>query len=421
MSGDRNRAGAVIRQVAGTADEVVGANGPDARLLIKNARVYGPDRVADPGWLLTEGRQIVGMGYGRPPRFDGDQSIRTVDAQGRHLLPGFIDLHVHGAVGHEVMDASADGLRAMAGCFAQHGVSGFLPTTWTASPDATQRALDTIAGVLGPVAKGASILGAHLEGPYLNVAKCGAQDPRYIRLADPAETDALLGRGFVHLLALAPEYAENLRLVDDCVRRGVAVSIAHTSATYEQVLEAVEHGASQMTHAFNAMTGFGHRDLGTAGAMLALPQLRAELIADTVHVHPAAMRVLVAAKGTADVILITDAIRAAGMPDGDYRIDSRTVTVRDGAVRLPDGTLAGSVLTMDVALRNIVAATGLPLRELWPLTSLNAARAIGVSARKGSLEVGKDADLVLLNDQFQVQLTVAEGTVVYEADGKRGR
>jgi N-acetylglucosamine-6-phosphate deacetylase len=152
-----------------------------------------------------------------------------------------------------------------------------------------------------------------------------------------------------------------------------------------------------------------------------LPQLRAELIADTVHVHPAAMRVLVAAKGTADVILITDAIRAAGMPDGDYRIDSRTVTVRDGAVRLPDGTLAGSVLTMDVALRNIVAATGLPLRELWPLTSLNAARAIGVSARKGSLEVGKDADLVLLNDQFQVQLTVAEGTVVYEADGKRGR
>lgn len=389
-----------------------------ARLLITNARVYGPDRVAEPGWLLTDGRQIVGMGHGRPPQFDDDRSTRTLNAKGHDLLPGFIDLHVHGAVGHEAMDASADGLRAMARCFAQHGVSGFLPTTWTASPEATQRALDTIAGVLGPVASGASILGAHLEGPYLNVARCGAQDPRYIRLADPVESTALLGRGFVRLLALAPEYAENLRLIDDCVRRGVTVSIAHTNATYEQVLEAVEHGASQMTHAFNAMTGFGHRDLGTAGAMLALPQLRAELIADTVHVHPAAMRVLVAAKGTAGVILITDAIRAAGMPDGDYRIDSRTVTVRDGAARLPDGTLAGSVLTMDVALRNIAAATGLPLRELWPLTSLNAARAIGVSARKGSLEVGKDADLVLLDDQFQVQLTVAEGRVVYDADSK---
>jgi N-acetylglucosamine-6-phosphate deacetylase len=393
-------------------------SGVGARLLISNARVYGPDRVSEPGWLLTEGPQILGMGHGRPPQFDDDQSTRTVDARGRHLLPGFIDLHVHGAVGHEAMDASADGLQAMARCFAQHGVSSFLPTTWTASPEATQRALDTIAGVLGPVARGATVLGAHLEGPYLNVAKCGAQDPRYIRLADPGESTALLGRGFVRLLALAPEYAENLRLIDDCVRRGVTVSIAHTNATYEQVLEAVEHGASQMTHAFNAMLGFGHRDLGTAGAMLALPQLRAELIADTIHVHPAAMRVLVAAKGTAGVILITDAMRAAGMPDGDYRIDSRTVTVRDGAARLPDGTLAGSVLTMDVALRNIAAATGLPLSELWPLTSLNAARAIGLSARKGSLEVGKDSDLVLLDDQFQVQLTVAEGIVVYDADSK---
>ncbi len=394
------------------------ADSTSRRLLVTNARVYGPDRVAEPGWLLAQGRQIVGLGYGRPPKFDDDRSTRTVDATGRHLLPGFIDLHVHGAVGHEAMDASADGLRAMARCFARHGVSGFLPTTWTASPEATQRALDTIAGALGPVAKGASILGAHLEGPYLNVAKCGAQDPRYIRRADPAETTALLDRGFIRLLALAPEFAENLRLIDDCVRRGVAVSIAHTSATYEQVLEAVEHGASQMTHAFNAMTGFGHRDLGTAGAMLALPQLRAELIADTIHVHPAAMRVLVAAKGTASVILITDAMRAAGMPDGDYRIDSRTVTVRDGAARLPDGTLAGSVLTMDVALRNIAAATGLPLSELWPLTSLNAARAIGLSARKGSLEVGKDADLVLLDDEFNVLLTVAEGTVVYDASSE---
>jgi N-acetylglucosamine-6-phosphate deacetylase len=394
------------------------ASDSKTRLLVENARVYGPDRVAEPGWLLTEGRQIIGMGHGRPPQFDGDQSTRTLDAHGRHLLPGFIDLHVHGAVGHEVMDASAEGLRAMARCFAQRGVSSFLPTTWTAPAEATLRALDTIASVRGAVAGGASILGAHLEGPYLNVAKCGAQDPRHIRRADPEETNTLLDRGIIRLLALAPEYAENLQLIDDCVRRGVTVSIAHTNATYEQVLEAVERGASQVTHAFNAMTGFGHRELGVAGAMLAVPQVRAELIADTVHVHPAAMKVLVAAKGTAGVILITDAIRAAGMPDGDYGIDSRTVTVRDGAVRLPDGTLAGSVLTMDVALRNIVAATGLPLHELWPLTSLNAARAIGLSAAKGSLEVGKDADLVLLDDRFHVQLTVAEGAVVYDANSK---
>lgn len=390
------------------------AMNPGPRLLIVNARVYGPDGVVDPGWLLTADGRIVGTGHGHPPRFGDGEAVRSLDAGRGHLLPGFIDLHVHGAVGHEVMDASPEGLRAMAHCFAQHGVSGFLPTTWTASPETTLRALDAIAGVKGTVAGGASILGAHLEGPYLNVAKCGAQDPRYIRLADPKETGTLLDRGIIRLVALAPEYAENLRFIDECVRQGVTVSLAHTGATYEQALEAVERGASQATHAFNAMTAFGHRELGVAGAMLALPQLRAELIADTVHVHPAAMRVLVAAKGAAGVILVTDAIRAAGMPDGDYHIDSRTVTVRDGAVRLPDGTLAGSVLTMDVALRNIAAATGVPLRELWPMTSLNAARAIGLSAAKGSLEVGKDADLVLLDDQFHVLLTMAQGAVVHD-------
>ncbi|MGI8914148.1 MAG: N-acetylglucosamine-6-phosphate deacetylase [Chloroflexota bacterium] len=386
-----------------------------AQLLITNARIYGPDRTADAGWLQTAGRRIVGIGYGRPPHSPAAESVRQIDAQQRHLLPGFIDLHVHGAVGHEVMDASVAGLQAMARCYARHGVSGFLPTTWTASPEATLRAIETIADARGPVAGGATILGAHLEGPYLNVAKCGAQDPRFVRRADPVESAQLLERGVIRLVALAPEFAENLRFIDDCISRGVTVSVAHTGATYEQVRCALEHGASQATHTFNAMTGFGHREPGVAGAVLALRHLRAELIADNVHVHPAVMRVLVAAKGTADVILITDAIRATGMLDGDYGIDSRTVTVRNGAVRLPDGTLAGSVLTMDVALRNIAAATGLPLRDLWPLTSLNAARAIGLSAAKGSLEVGKDADLVLLDDQFQVMLTVAEGAVVYEA------
>lgn len=387
---------------------------PTPRLLIHNARVYAPDLVASPGWLLTQGRSIVGYGHGRPPHFPTSAQVREIDGGGRHLLPGFIDLHVHGAAGHEVMDATVTGLQAMARFFARHGVSGFLPTTWTAPPEATLLAIDAIAAAVGPVAGGATILGAHLEGPYLNVAKCGAQDPQSIRRADPAETSVLLDRHVIRLLALAPEYEENLSLLDDCVRRGVTVSIAHTGATYDQVLVAAERGARQATHTFNAMTGFGHREPGVAGAVLALPQIRCELIADTVHVHPAAIRVLVAAKGASSVILITDAIRATGMPDGDYRIDSRAITVRNGQVRLPDGTLAGSVLTMDIALRNVAAATGLSVRELWPMTSLNAARAVGLSAQKGSLEVGKDADLVLLDDQFQVALTVAEGAVVYE-------
>jgi N-acetylglucosamine-6-phosphate deacetylase len=225
----------------------------------------------------------------------------------------------------------------------------------------------------------------------------------------------------VRLLALAPEFQESVWLIDECVRRGITVSAAHTSATYQQMLTAVEHGLSHATHTFNAMAGLSHREPGTVGAIMRLPQIRAELIADNIHVHPVAMNILVQAKGPDRVILVTDAIRGAGMPDGEYPIDQRTIHVQDGAARLADGTLAGSVLTMERALRNILQATGWPLRKAWPMTSLNAARAIGLSTSKGSLEVGKDADLVLLNAKLEISMTVAEGEIVYQADtGRHG-
>jgi N-acetylglucosamine-6-phosphate deacetylase len=198
-----------------------------------------------------------------------------------------------------------------------------------------------------------------------------------------------------------------------CVQRGVTVSAAHTDATFEQVRAAIARGLRQATHTFNAMRPFGHREPGTVGAVLTAPEVACELIADNIHVHPAAMQLLVQAKGPAGVILITDAVRVAGLPEGDYQLDTRTVSVRDGAVRLPDGALAGSTLTMDRALRNLLAATGRPLAELWPTTSRNAARAIGLSDTKGSLAAGMDADLVLLDSAQQVCATVVGGEVVY--------
>jgi N-acetylglucosamine-6-phosphate deacetylase len=177
---------------------------------------------------------------------------------------------------------------------------------------------------------------------------------------------------------------------------------------------AVAMGLTQGTHTGNAMTGLHHREPGTLGAVLTLPQIKAELIADNIHVHPAVMHLIYLAKGANGVILISDAIRGAGMPDGEYHLDDRTVTIKDGVVTLPNGTLAGSTLTMDRALRNFIAATGESLSTLWQTSSLNAARAIGVSARKGSLEVGKDADLVLVDKDINVALTVAEGQIVYQ-------
>ena len=311
------------------------------------------------------------------------------------------------------MDADPDGLRAMARFYARHGVTAFLATTWTASREAIEAALETVAAVRGRVPGGATVLGVHLEGPYLNARKCGAQDSRYIRRAEREEALAFLERDLVRLVALAPEFPENGWLIEACVRRGVTVSAAHTLATYEEMEAAVARGLRQATHTYNAMAGLGHRQPGTVGAALTLPQLNAELIADTVHVHPPAMRLLVTAKGPERTILVTDAMRATGLEEGEYTIDSRTVTVEQGAVRLPDNTLAGSVLTMDRALRNAVAVTGRPLAELWPMSSLTPARAIGLSAAKGSLEVGKDADLVLLDKDGSVAVTVAEGEIVH--------
>ncbi len=390
------------------------------QILIYNAQILTMQGVLPVGWLLTDGRHIAQLGPGEPPDLPADIS-QAIDARGLTLAPGFIDLHVHGAVGHEAMDADPDGLHAMARFFAKHGVTAFLPTTWTATESDILGALRVIGRCLGPSANGACILGAHIEGPYLNASKCGAQDPALIKPADAAEALPLLESGLVRLLALAPEIPGNGWLIDACVERGVTVSAAHTAATYADMAAAVTRGVRQTTHTFNAMTPLGHREPGVVGAALTMPELACELIADNVHVHPVAMRLLVQAKGVSGVILITDAIRGAGMPDGEYPIDNRVVHVRDGAVRLPDGTLAGSTLTMDRALRNILAATGLPLSIAWPMTSLNAARAIGIAEAKGSLAAGMDADLVLLEEDATVRLTVVEGAIVYTTLGEVAR
>ena len=382
-------------------------------LLIHNARLFTPNNAGLLGWLLVENGLVRALGFGNTPDFSQNASLQLIDAQGDNLLPGFIDLHVHGAMGHEAMDASSSGLEEMARFYATHGVTSFLATTWTASRPSIMKALQLVEEMQGQFQGGATLLGAHLEGPYLNPTRCGAQDVNFIRRAEKEEALEFLETGVIRLLALAPEYDENLWLIEECVRRGITVSAAHTAANYEQMQKAVKHGITHLTHSYNAMQGLGHRELGTIGAAMTLPQINCELIADNIHVHPAAQRILVEVKGTSGVILITDAIRAAGLPDGEYMLDERSVHIQNGAVRLPDGTLAGSVLTMERALQNLCSATGRSLEEMWVTSSLNAARAIGVSSHKGSLEIGRDADLVLLDESFNVRLTFVKGEIVF--------
>lgn len=380
-------------------------------ILIENARVIAGEGQPFDGWVLTENGVIAAIGRGTPP--PGIFAER-INAQGLTALPGFIDIHTHGARGYDTMDASAEGLRMMAQFYAQHGVTSFLATTWTDTRVRINAALDNVASMIGRVEGGATLLGVHLEGPFLNPEKCGAQNAEYIRRAYPEEALEFLHHGVIRLISIAPEYSENAWLIRECAWRGIAVSAAHTAATYDDICAVIPLGLTQTTHTFNAMTPLHHRDPGVVGAALASPELRCELIADNIHVHPGAMRVLAVAKGSRGVILITDSVRAAGMPEGTYTIDERTVVLRDGAVRLPDGTLAGSVLTMERALRNFLAAVSGRVDHWWPVTSLNAAEAIGIAHRKGSLTLHKDADIVLLDEATcAVRLTMAEGRVIY--------
>jgi N-acetylglucosamine-6-phosphate deacetylase len=391
---------------------------PPPPLLIAGATVVAADEVWSPGWLAAAGGRIQSMGPGEAPggvRAEIGALGVVVDGRGGVLLPGFIDVHVHGGDDADAMDADADALRRMARFHARHGVTALLPTTWSAPPAALEAAVRAIAAAVGPVEGGATIVGAHLEGPWINPARAGAQDPAGIRPPDVAEARHLIGiaPGAVRLVSLAPEMPGAGEVIGECTARGVVVSAGHTEANWEQMQAAVRRGVRHVTHTFNAMAGLGHRDPGTVGAALALPELRCELIADGHHVHAGAIAVLARAKRSRGVILISDAVRAAGMPEGDVDLGGRRAQHCCGAVRLSDGRLAGSVLTLDVAVRKFSAATGWLWPDLARAAAGNAAEALGLST-KGRLARGLDADLVLVGaDSGEVMMTVVEGRLVH--------
>lgn len=357
--------------------------------------------------LLTVGEQIHGVGASAVA-----QTTATLDATDCFVLPGFIDVHVHGGAGYDAMDATPEALAAMAHFFAQHGVTGFLATTMTA-PHAMILAAVAAVGQWGEgIATGARILGVHVEGPYISLKFPGAQPAAYIRPPSLSEFAELLAAGPVRMITLAPEVDGAAELIAAARRQGVTVVWGHTNATYEMCVQAAGLGVTQATHTYNAMSGLHHRQPGVLGATLTLDTIYAQLIADNIHVHPAAMKVLARCKGVERTVLITDAMRAAGLPDGEYELGGQPVTVSDGSCRLADGTLAGSILTMERALANFMTATGLPLATAWPATSRTPAQSLGLAQHYGSLTPGYQADLVLLNAQLQVIATVVGGQVV---------
>jgi N-acetylglucosamine-6-phosphate deacetylase len=347
------------------------------------------------------------------------EDATVLDVRGRLVAPGLIDIHVHGSAGYDTMDATPQALHAMATFFAAHGVTSFLPTTVTAEQAALLAAVENATWCQQHYQGGAHIIGLHLEGPYISATHPGAQPVQHIRPADPAEYTQLFAHGNVRLISLAPEIKENRPLIEYAAAQGASVAVGHSAATYDDVMENVPRGLNQCCHTFNGMSGLHHRESGAAGAVLTCDEIYAQAIVDLVHLHPAIVKLLVRAKGTERVVLITDAMRAAGLADGEYDLAGQSVTVSNGRAYLTYGnSLAGSVLTMDQGLRNLMQATGLSLIEALPMATSVPARSIGLGSELGSLQPGYVADLVVLkhNDgrDFQVETTIVQGNVVYQ-------
>ena len=383
------------------------------RTIISGGIILTPDQTLRDHHLVIEDHKIKSLVAGSVSAQGKDE--RLIDAHDLWVIPGLIDIHVHGSYGHDTMDATPEALHAMARFFASHGVTSFLPTTVSTASEDITAAIDNISTTEQP-SDGAQILGVHLEGPYLNMEFKGAQPPEHIRSPDPKEYLSWLANGEVRLITLAPEIEGALSLIDHGVSQGIQFAVGHSGASYEEMVTATDQGLRQATHTFNGMLGLHHRQPGTAGAVLADDRIYAQVIADGVHLHPAIVKLLVRCKTPSRTILITDAMRATGLADGEYDLGGHVITVKDGVARTETGSLAGSTLSMDMALRNMIRFTGLSLSEAIPMATSVPAEAMGIKGQKGVLAPDADADVVILDTNLNVWLTMIAGQVVYTSN-----
>ena len=381
-------------------------------LVIKNAAIYTPDHLIEPGAVLADAGRIQAVG----PAADVPcpDAAQVIDAAGLLLAPGFIDLQINGAFGDDFTSDPATIWRT-AERLPRFGVTSFLPTI--ISSPLTQIAAGQQMMIAGVPAgfHGARPLGLHVEGPFLNPLKKGAHHPNHLRQPDLNAVADWSPAAGVRLATLAPELPGALDVIAALSARGVLVSLGHSMATYDQAAAGFEAGARGGTHLFNAMPAWGHRDPGLAGALLTDERLTVGFIADGIHTHPAVIKLVWRALGSGRLALVTDAMAALGMPPGRYRLGDAEVMVDAVSCRLTDGALAGSILPLDQALRNLVAIAGCTLVEALPTVTTTPARAIGLGHARGRIAAGCLADMVLLTPDLHVRATIVEGDVVYVA------
>ncbi|MBR6553641.1 MAG: N-acetylglucosamine-6-phosphate deacetylase [Clostridia bacterium] len=337
-----------------------------------------------------------------------------IDAAGKYVAPGLIDLHIHGYLGKDVCDGSVESMRTICEGIVKNGVTGFLPTTMTVSMDVIIKALETCRSLMeeSKTWNGTTILGVHAEGPFINTKKKGAQNPEYILV--PSAEFVKEYADVIRIISLAPEMDENFKEITKMRKEtDVIVSMGHTDADYDTAMASTNVGVRHATHLFNAMSPLAHRNPGVVGAALN-SDVTVELIVDTFHVNPALYNMVYKLKGD-KLCFITDCLPAGGLPEGEYTLGGQKFVSKGIECRLPDGTIAGSILALNKGVWNVYTNSDIPLYECVNCASLNPANAIGIGDKKGSLEVGKDADIIITDCEFNVEKTIIGGTVRYGA------
>ncbi|MFA6941186.1 MAG: N-acetylglucosamine-6-phosphate deacetylase [Clostridiaceae bacterium] len=386
------------------------------KTLIKNVKIIKSNGIIKGSVVLDDGKikEILAESV------EESEFENVIDGNGKYLSAGFIDIHNHGNFGKDAMEGTYEALDTMASFHIKNGVTGFLATTMTDTKTATLKAIKNTVSYInedsGKIENKSKVLGIHMEGPYFSLEKKGAQPGKGIKAPELQEIEEYIkaSEGKLKLLAIAPEVKGAAEAVRYLKGKGVTVSLGHSNGTYIDAIRAIEAGATEATHLYNGMRSFSQREPGIIGAVLTDPRVRCELICDGIHVHPAAMKMAYMLKGEDGIILISDAMMATGLEDGWYTLGIQDVLVENGVARLKDGTLAGSTLTLNKAVYNMVNKVQVPLYQAVKMASLNPAKAIKEDDKKGSIERGKDADLIIFDDNINIEKAFISGKLVYE-------
>ncbi|WP_130890956.1 MULTISPECIES: N-acetylglucosamine-6-phosphate deacetylase [Fusobacterium] len=379
------------------------------KILLKNGKFVLANRIVSGDLLVIDGK-IKKITENENPLYENG-----IDLKGKYVVPGFIDAHIHGAYGADAMDGTVEALKTISSFVVKHGTTNFLATTLTSTKEILKNVLEKIGEVQDKELDGANIFGAHMEGPYFDIQYKGAQNEKYMKPAGIEEIKEYLNvkPGLVKLFSLSPKGDAALEAIKFLKENGVIVSVGHSAVYFDDVQKAIKAGLSHSTHTYNGMRGFTHREPGVVGAVLTNDAVMAEIIFDKIHVHPEAVRLLLKAKGVDKVECITDAMSATGLPDGNYKLGELDVYVKDSQARLvSNDSLAGSVLTLDKAFKNVIEL-GYSIFDAVKMTSTNAAKEFGLNT--GEISEGKDADLVVLNGDYSVNMTFVKGKLKYQA------